>query len=94
MAKSKFTHVYIRMRKHQGIAYHLGIRLIVEFVSDSSRQRTPKISRIYTLRNLAHIETEAKKQIEIEIEHAKLGYWRMQPFLEKIEKFLSENSGS
>ena len=52
------------------------------------------IKDIYTLRNLAHIETEAKKQIEIEIEHAKLGYWRMQPFLEKIEKFLSENSGS
>lgn len=52
------------------------------------------IKNIYTLRNLAHIETEAKKQIEIEIEHAKLGYWRMQPFLDKIEKFLSENSGS
>lgn len=52
------------------------------------------IKNIYTLRNLAHIETEAKKQIEIEIEHAKLGYWRMQPFLEKIGRFLSESSGA
>lgn len=50
------------------------------------------IKNVYTLRNLAHIETEAKKQIEIEIEHARLGYWRMQPFLDKIESFLSLNS--
>ena len=50
------------------------------------------IKNVYTLRNLAHIETEAKKQIEIEIEHAKLGYWRMQPFLERIESFLNSTS--
>ncbi len=48
------------------------------------------IKRVYELRNLAHIETEAKKQIEIEIEHAKLGYWRMQPFLERIQEFMDE----
>lgn len=52
------------------------------------------IKNVYMLRNLAHIETEAKKQTEIEIEHAKLGYWRIQPFLEKIESFLSEKSES
>lgn len=46
------------------------------------------IKKIYMLRNLAHIETEAIKQIEIEIEHSKLGYWRIQPFLEKIDAFL------
>jgi hypothetical protein len=46
------------------------------------------LKRIYTRRNLAHIETEAKKQIEIEIEDAKLGYWRMQPFIDQIERFL------
>lgn len=50
------------------------------------------IKNVYILRNLAHIETEAKKQMEIEIEHAKLGYWRMQPFLEKIGSFLCEIS--
>lgn len=50
------------------------------------------IKNVYTLRNMAHIETEAKKQIEIEIEHAKLGYWRMQPFLERIESFLNSTS--
>ena len=50
------------------------------------------IKNVYTLRNLAHIETEAKRQIEIEIEHAKLGYWRMQPFLERIESFLNSTS--
>ncbi len=48
------------------------------------------IKKVYMLRNLAHIETEAKKQIEIEIEHSKLGYWRIQPFLEKIDSFLNE----
>lgn len=53
-------------------------------------QYAEDIKEIYALRNLAHIETEAKKQVEIEIEHAKLGYWRMQPFLEKISGFLSE----
>ncbi len=52
------------------------------------------IKNIYTLRNLAHIETEAKKQIELEIEHAKLGYWRMQPFLDTIVNFLTSTSDS
>ena len=52
------------------------------------------IKKTYMLRNLAHIETEAKKQIEIEIEHAKLSYWRMQPFLERIGSFLGESSES
>ena len=48
------------------------------------------IKNIYKLRNLAHIETEASKNIEVEIEHSKLGYWRMQPFLEKINEYLAE----
>ena len=52
------------------------------------------IKNIYTLRNLAHIETEAKKQIELEIKHAKLGYWRMQPFLDTIVNFLTSTSDS
>jgi hypothetical protein len=43
-----------------------------------------EIETLYTLRNLAHIETEAEKQIEVELEQAKNGYWRMKPFLEKI----------
>jgi hypothetical protein len=42
------------------------------------------IKRTFELRNLAHIEAEAEKQIEVEIEHARTGYWRMKPFLEKI----------
>lgn len=50
------------------------------------------IKKTYALRNLAHIETEAKKQIEVEIEHARMGYWRMQPFIEQIKKFLNETS--
>ena len=52
------------------------------------------IKETYTLRNLAHIETEAKKQTEIELKHARLSYWRMQPFLEKIAEFLSDASGA
>ncbi len=52
------------------------------------------IKRTYELRNLAHIETEAEKQIEIEIEQSKLGYWRIKPFLERIIATISEEDGS
>ena len=52
-------------------------------------QYSSDIKDIYTLRNLTHIETEAKKQIDIELEHSKLSYWRMQPFLDEIERFLT-----
>jgi len=50
------------------------------------------IKRTYELRNLAHIETEADKQIEVEIEEAKIGYWRIKPFLERISVTLSEST--
>ena len=50
------------------------------------------IKNIYTLRNLAHIETEAEKQIDVEIEQSKTGYWRIKPFLEKIATTLSDAS--
>jgi len=43
-----------------------------------------EIKHLYELRNLTHIETEAKEGIELEIEHAKVGYWRLRPFLEHI----------
>ena len=48
------------------------------------------IKHLYELRNLAHIETEAEKQIEIEIEHAKKGYWRMRPFVEHISELIAD----
>jgi hypothetical protein len=47
------------------------------------------IKHIYALRNLAHIETEAEKQIDVEIAQSKVGYWRIKPFLEKIAATLS-----
>jgi hypothetical protein len=43
-----------------------------------------EIKELYTLRNLAHIENEAHRQIEVEIEQSKKAYWRMQPFLQRI----------
>lgn len=49
------------------------------------------IKRTFELRNLAHIEAEAEQQIEVEIEHAKTGYWRLKPFLEKIIVTLAES---
>jgi hypothetical protein len=49
------------------------------------------IKRTYVSRNLARIETEAEKQIEVEIEQAKNGYWRMKPFLEKIAATIAED---
>jgi hypothetical protein len=48
-----------------------------------------EIKHIYALRNLAHIETEAEKQIDVEIAQSKAGYWRLKPFLEKITAELS-----
>lgn len=48
------------------------------------------IKRVYELRNLAHLETEARKDIEIEIEQAKNGYWRLEPFLKDIVEYLND----
>jgi hypothetical protein len=48
------------------------------------------IKRTYELRNLAHIETEAEKQIEVEIDQSKNGYWRMKPFLDRIAVRIAE----
>ena len=50
------------------------------------------IKRTYELRNLAHIETEAARQLEVELEQSKAAYWRLTPFLEKAASFLNENS--
>lgn len=47
------------------------------------------IKATYQLRNLAHIETEAEKQIEVEIGQSKTAYWRMQPFIEKAAEACS-----
>jgi hypothetical protein len=49
------------------------------------------IKAIYQLRNLTHIETEAERNIEVEIEHSRLGYWRLKPFLEVVKNFLEED---
>lgn len=47
------------------------------------------IKLIYELRNLAHIETEANKQLDVEIEQSKHAYWRLAPFLEGVSSFLA-----
>jgi len=52
-----------------------------------------EIKQIFELRNLAHIENEAAKRIEVELEQAKAGYWRIKPFLEKIITTLAGNAG-
>lgn len=48
-----------------------------------------EIKRIYELRNLTHIEAEAEKEIELEIQNSKLAYLRMQPFVADIKEFFS-----
>lgn len=48
------------------------------------------IKRTYDLRNLAHLEAEAKRQIEVELHEARTGYWRMKPFLENITQVMVE----
>lgn len=47
------------------------------------------IKKTYDLRNLTHLEAEAKRQIEVELEEARTGYWRMKPFLETISAVLA-----
>jgi hypothetical protein len=47
------------------------------------------IKKTYDLRNLAHLEAEARRQIEVELQEAKTGYWRMKPFLERISEVLA-----
>lgn len=49
------------------------------------------IKEIYALRNLAHIESEAKSLEEIELEDSKKGYWRIKPFLDQIKEFIKSN---
>jgi hypothetical protein len=48
------------------------------------------IKSLYVLRNLAHLETEAEKEIEVQIEQSKNGYWRLKPFLEKVSDFVKK----
>ncbi|WP_417330620.1 hypothetical protein [Halomonas cupida] len=50
------------------------------------------IKRTYELRNLAHIETEASKQLDVEIEQSKHAYWRLSPFLEDVEEYLETSN--
>lgn len=59
----------------------------IGFVSESF---AADIKRTYELRNLAHIESEAEKDLEVEIEQAKTAYWRLAPFLEGISTWLDE----
>jgi hypothetical protein len=49
-----------------------------------------EIKEIYELRNMAHLEAEARKQINLEIKHAKTGYWRLRPFLEIIRNKIAK----
>ncbi len=50
------------------------------------------IKRTYELRNLAHIETEANKQLDVEIEQSKHAYWRLAPFLDGVSEYLGNNN--
>jgi len=50
------------------------------------------IKDFYILRNLAHLENEADKQIEVELAQSRNAFWRMKPFLEKITIFLSDST--
>jgi hypothetical protein len=52
------------------------------------------IKRTYDLRNSAHLDTEARRQIEVELQEAKTGYWRMKPFLENIVEVLAQQETS
>lgn len=46
------------------------------------------IKRAYELRNLAHIETVASKQLDVEIAQSKTAYWRLGTFLDYAASFV------
>lgn len=48
------------------------------------------IKNLFALRNLAHLEGEAERQVEMELEDSKKGYWRIKPFIDKIKEFLEK----
>jgi len=50
------------------------------------------IKRTYELRNLAHIETEASKQLDVEIKQSKCAYWRLAPFLEDVTAYIATSN--
>lgn len=50
------------------------------------------IKNIYALRNLAHLENEVDRQIEMELKDSKKGYWRIKPFTDKIKEFLANEA--
>jgi len=41
---------------------------------------------------LTHLESEADRQVEMELEDSKKGYWRMKPFSDKIKEFLANEA--
>jgi hypothetical protein len=47
------------------------------------------IKNIFALRNLAHLESEADRQVEMELEDSKKGYRRIKPFIDRIKEFLA-----
>lgn len=49
-----------------------------------------ELKGFFKLRNGVHIENAVKNDISYEMEKSKLAYWRMQPFLDGISKFLAE----
>ncbi len=81
----------VTKKQHNDIAFKEKVDCAVE-IGFLEAKYAADIKLLYELRNLAHIEAEAKKQIDVEIEQAKNGYWRMKPFLEKIVAFIHEET--
>jgi len=89
--KELFTCVYKESKTHRNsipFKDKVDCSVRIGFIEEKFSE---DIKRIYKLRNLAHIETEAKTMVDVEIEDAKNGYWRIKPILEKINEFLSNN---
>lgn len=48
------------------------------------------IKNVFALRNLAHLESEAARKIEMDLEDSKKGYRRIKPFIDRINEFLTD----
>lgn len=88
-----YLRVSTEMQKHPRTPYHLNIKLIAQFeLAFMNAEYSEDIKRTYELRNLAHIETEASKQFDVEIEQSKHAYWRLAPFLEDVTAYLAASN--
>lgn len=77
----KLDEAKVRFDRKATCACELGI--IEDWLKD-------ELIEFYEARNSIHIHAEIRKSLEYELDLSKRAYWRMQPFREQVNRWLSE----